>query len=1400
MIVSSYKESSVSATAVAPEPAVAIPDHAKPKSAKRDSKLEDMTAMFDELLLTLPKAESTKPTSVAESNDVANGKEATRSLAPLTTSASQNSLGASSSIDITDFFNRESTEKEHPSALDAAAETRHHRESHHQQPDACTSCGAHSVQGTTTATPIKHTAHHPPPVHIVISDESGARPADSSMQSTPTTHLPSTSATSLQNRDIFETSFAAAAETSRSNLTVHAVPPSNPGLLPDSAACDGKPPKSERKKRPSLRKLLRPRRSGSSSSNVEKPGKKSDKQREKEMEKDTAGTASINEIPSNSTTETSTLEDLDSPAASPASPYPMLGLPQVRRRSHVYSQRRSVSHAGAVAENFPIDVDHLAGSADDDDSTHTTPFNIETVIFSTDNPHLDLSSRNLSHFPSLTAPRFLTLVELHIVNNWITAIPAAITATVPKLQVLDVSQNLLTRIPGELAALTDLREIYARENRLEVVPIEFSQCAKLEVCDLGRNRIADLAPSIFSGMSSLTTLDLSHNLLRILPSSIGLLASSLRSLYIHGNPFSNSFMNVAAPLLAAMELSRQQDHPGGLCASHTSKDDKTGIDEWGAVQHPQDHKPQDGEHPTEDAGVEGTPRSMRKRIQSLPSKQGGSWTSAHLRRFENMFSTAQQHQPSFPQQEQQQRPSSPTTKVKTPSGTWRSTRSFLIQLNGTTTSTSVTPRGSIRGLPGFIADGQPTEIVVCEGLFGGPTSIQDIFTEEPAPPDENDEAATAKVAEKTNEVTEQFAAVLDELQQQTVQSPLEMKEETAGPFGLKGRSKNTRKRPERASMPLLHGPYDSFLLSNNSQQSLYGPRTSSLELSRTGKAPSTRRRQRFSLFSNHKDAPPMTAPAPLSPHPHRETPARIHLKQLLNFLRDAHDLDPRTMNGSEVDILDCAGADQPDVEDLGTVSDEGKNAARLRKKRDNPERRGKVAVEILSTERTYVAQLEALMEVYIKPIEERGLLNAQELNSIFANVKSILLFHSEHFLPDLEARCGQPDQPMGAVFLASAPFLRMYSTYYNNFDSANSLVSQLESQAAASASAAPAASSGPQFGAGGGRKALGKRFRDFVQEAKQDPRHTQNSLQSFLILPVQRLPRYKLLVDELFECTPPEHVDYADLKRAREQVRLRVAECNEKKREWEARERGLHVLLRIRPKQWSSGVDMFKHVRPGRRFLREGVLRVLKVVEFVGAATGHPRIDALQACGGKKERFKQSVIGHLIETRFGDKGGDGPNAAHTAPGAGSPSSTVSSPPAHEDTKKKHAESESLTKLRLARIGGKPFHFFLFTDVLCWCRLKPGTEGEHDLIQGIGITPGDEGCVELTELDVPPTSAITSSSSTSLLPNNNNGKKAGNKKEGVLRIRNRESVVYIRGPWEDMVAWRDSVVSGQTNIM
>ncbi|KAJ3050358.1 hypothetical protein HK097_008680 [Rhizophlyctis rosea] len=499
------------------------------------------------------------------------------------------------------------------------------------------------------------------------------------------------------------------------------------------------------------------------------------------------------------------------------------------------------------------------------------------------------------------------------------------------------------------------------------------------------------------------------------------------------------------------------------------------------------------------------------------------------------------------------------------------------------------------------------------------------------------------------------------------------------------------------------------------------------------------------------------------------TGGRIQLLRILAHLRDLYDLDP-TIKHPDTSVSQSDAPQHPThtrhpsaTSSISTdvTAVDGDEVEKLRKKQ-SPERRRQIVEEILQTEKTYVAQLQALVEIYVTRLEQGDLLSGHDCAAIFANVRSILLVHSQHLLPDLQKAAQQPTQLLGGVFVQIAPFLKMYSLYYNNFETANSYVSQLEIICGLSSLHSKSAlqtldkSHGHTSSVAAlatGKKAAIKKLRHFLKHAKLHPAHSQINLQAFLILPVQRLPRYKMLLDQLLDATPSTHPDYSDLRKAAEEVRRRVAECNENKRDAEEREKGLSVVSRIRVVEGRSlGAERVRHFSVGRKFLREGVVRVVKFVEWRGEGR---RVDV--GIVGRGRGVVQEIVGGLLETRVGDEG-----ASNGGGGGGA------------------------AMFGVGRLLGKEFRFFLFSDVLCWCRAEVESEGGagggtgHELVRTFEAGTGRKAeMVEIVGAD--------------------EGRGVGvgvGGREAVVRIGDWECVLYVRGPWEEMAGWVRAINGGR----
>lgn len=238
-----------------------------------------------------------------------------------------------------------------------------------------------------------------------------------------------------------------------------------------------------------------------------------------------------------------------------------------------------------------------------------------------------------------------------------------------------------------------------------------------------------------------------------------------------------------------------------------------------------------------------------------------------------------------------------------------------------------------------------------------------------------------------------------------------------------------------------------------------------------------------------------------------------------------------------------------------------------RKRIGREKHRLNVARELLETERQYVRALEAAVQSYYDRLmfnckvcsssasTEKPILDLEKLQTIFCNLPEIRNFNA-NFLTELTARCEHFDSntKIGDVFLKWGPFFKIYITYCNNHERAAHLFLELREE--------------PRFGA------WLENTRTLMQI---DP------LDSYLIRPVQRIPRYLLLLNDLLKATKPDHCDYTDLKSGIAQMQTLADNINSAIKQAEK----LNQVLQIQEK-----LGMKDLVEPSRVFVRTGVLQL----------------------------------------------------------------------------------------------------------------------------------------------------------------------------------------------------------------
>ncbi|CAM9593705.1 unnamed protein product, partial [Phaeothamnion confervicola] len=229
--------------------------------------------------------------------------------------------------------------------------------------------------------------------------------------------------------------------------------------------------------------------------------------------------------------------------------------------------------------------------------------------------------------------------------------------------------------------------------------------------------------------------------------------------------------------------------------------------------------------------------------------------------------------------------------------------------------------------------------------------------------------------------------------------------------------------------------------------------------------------------------------------------------------------------------------------------------------------RKNVARELMDTEDTYVRMLEALLSTVIRPtMGQAGVksppVTKEEANQLFGTlrVEEMLAINSA-FRDQLKARMAglSDDTCFGDLFVRFAPFLKMYVEYCTQHESTASRVSMTAVK--------------------------NDRFRNLLARARADPKCQGLDAQSLLIMPIQRIPRYKLLLEGMLKNTDKDHPDYKELEKAIEHVSDVASFINDsiKRRENQAKIWGIQEML-------SENIDLAK---PTRIFVKNGILMKL---------------------------------------------------------------------------------------------------------------------------------------------------------------------------------------------------------------
>ncbi|XP_054544688.1 FYVE, RhoGEF and PH domain-containing protein 3 isoform X2 [Talpa occidentalis] len=220
-----------------------------------------------------------------------------------------------------------------------------------------------------------------------------------------------------------------------------------------------------------------------------------------------------------------------------------------------------------------------------------------------------------------------------------------------------------------------------------------------------------------------------------------------------------------------------------------------------------------------------------------------------------------------------------------------------------------------------------------------------------------------------------------------------------------------------------------------------------------------------------------------------------------------------------------------------------------------------IAQELLNTEETYVKRLHLLDQVFCTKLTETGI-PPEVITGIFSNISSIYCFHGQFLLPELQKRITKEwdtNPRLGDILQKLAPFLKMYGEYMKNFDKAVELVSTWTQ-----------------------RSPL---FKDVVQSIQKQEVCGNLTLQHHMLEPVQRIPRYELLLKDYLKRLPGNALDRKDAERSLELISTAANHSNTAIRKMEK----MHKLLEVY-EQLGGEEDI---VNPANELIKEGHIQKL---------------------------------------------------------------------------------------------------------------------------------------------------------------------------------------------------------------
>jgi len=230
-----------------------------------------------------------------------------------------------------------------------------------------------------------------------------------------------------------------------------------------------------------------------------------------------------------------------------------------------------------------------------------------------------------------------------------------------------------------------------------------------------------------------------------------------------------------------------------------------------------------------------------------------------------------------------------------------------------------------------------------------------------------------------------------------------------------------------------------------------------------------------------------------------------------------------------------------------------------------------VAREIMSSEKVYVDVLQMIAVEFKEFVESksresgRELLSPETFSKLFSNIPQLMMFNSE-LLKDFVDRIENWDslKKIADVLVKKGPFLRLYATYLSDFEVTTNLFEECCTKF-------------PAFGS-------------VVREFESLPRCGNLKLKMHMLKPVQRLPQYKLLLEDYLKHQGENSIDFDDTTEALRIVSDAASAANNCMKTGDQFQKMLRLQARV---------GDYELIQPSRELVKEGELMKISRNEIV---------------------------------------------------------------------------------------------------------------------------------------------------------------------------------------------------------